>query len=230
MKFSKETIRILKNFSNINPSIYLQKGKTLSTCHIDKYSFASAEIEEEIEDNIGIYDLNNFLSLIDLMGEADINYHADKSELVINNGSSTLYYTTASPSTIIYPSSNPTLPPADVVFDIKADQLIEMNRVSRAMSIDLFAFESEDGHIFLRGYNSSSDQKLSRVLYSINLCENPTTIEFKSIIRVSNLKIIDLDYSVLLVLMPSGGAVSFQSDVNNLKYVVVLEKTSTFDK
>lgn len=229
MKFSKETLRILKNFSNINPSIYLQKGKTLTTCHIDKYSFSSAVIEEEIKDDIGIYDLNNFLSLIDLMGEAEIEYHAERSELVISNGNSTLYYTTASPNTIVYPNSQPTLPAPSVVFDIKADHLIEMNRVVRAMSIDVLSFESDDGHIYLRGYNTSSDQKLNRVLYSIKLAENNTTVEFKSTIRVSNLKILDLDYSVLLILQEGGGAISFQSDQNELKYVVVLEKTSTFE-
>lgn len=230
MKFSKKTLQILKNFSNINPSIFLQKGNMINTCHIDKYSYAEAQIEDAIPDDIGIYDLNNFLALIDLMNDPEIEYIPERSELVISNGKSTLYYTTASPSTIIYPKNSVNFPTPDVVFDVKAEQLSEMNRVIRAMNIDCISFESDNGDIYLRGYNTSNDQKMERVLYSIRLKENGTTVEFKSILRVANMKIMDLDYTAMIMFKAGGGAVKFEADEPALSYFIVLEKTSTFDK
>lgn len=228
MKFNKQTIQVLKNFSKINPSIFLRKGlRMVNTCHIDKFSYAEAMISDTIPDDIGIYDLNKFLSLIELMGEPEITYSPERSELVISNNKSTLYYATDSPGIIVYPKKQVEFPEPDVVFDVSDEHLVEMKRIIKVMNIDHISFESDNGDIYLRGYNKKSDENLERVLYSIRLQNQKTTSDFKSILRVDNVEILDLSYTVM-IMSESANAIKFESPT--LSYCIVLEENSTFEK
>ena len=64
MKLSTQTISILKNFGAINQGIFFKKGKTLKTVSSHKNILAQANINEEVPAEFGVYDLNNFLSVI----------------------------------------------------------------------------------------------------------------------------------------------------------------------
>ena len=54
MKFSKQTIDILKNFSQINSSIMLTKGSFIMTKSINSVVYAEAEIADVIDEDVGI--------------------------------------------------------------------------------------------------------------------------------------------------------------------------------
>jgi hypothetical protein len=64
MKLSQETIAILKNFATINQGVFFKEGNTISTMSPQKNILVDAKISETIPQNFGIYDLNNFLSVI----------------------------------------------------------------------------------------------------------------------------------------------------------------------
>lgn len=64
MKLSSETLAILKNFATINPGIVFKEGNTLSTMSQQKNILADAIVNETFNYTFGIYDLNNFLSVI----------------------------------------------------------------------------------------------------------------------------------------------------------------------
>ena len=66
MKLSKETIEVLKNYGAINQGMYFRQGKFLKTVNSHKNILTSAQIDEEIPVNFGVYDINNFLSVISL--------------------------------------------------------------------------------------------------------------------------------------------------------------------
>ncbi|TEX94751.1 LCP family protein, partial [Campylobacter sp. US53] len=84
MKLSKTTIDILKNFSQINPSIMLSKGSFIMTKSINSVPYAEAEISDVIDEDIGIYDLNSFLNQVNLVGtDADIKHDLATGEIVI---------------------------------------------------------------------------------------------------------------------------------------------------
>lgn len=61
MKFSNETLAILKNFSSINTNIIFKPGDTLATISNAKNIFAKATIKETIPNEFAIYDLTPFL-------------------------------------------------------------------------------------------------------------------------------------------------------------------------
>ena len=61
MKLSENTISILRNFSDINQNILFKPGKTLATMSTMKNIMAKANVEEDFEQEFGIYDLPEFL-------------------------------------------------------------------------------------------------------------------------------------------------------------------------
>ena len=62
MKLTQNTISILKNFSSINPSIYIREGNKIRTIAMSGNIAASATVEEEFTTPFAIYDLNQFLN------------------------------------------------------------------------------------------------------------------------------------------------------------------------
>ena len=65
---SKPTIEILKNFCSINKSLVINPGNKLSTLSINKNILAIADVEEQFESQMSIYDLGVFLGGLSLFG------------------------------------------------------------------------------------------------------------------------------------------------------------------
>ena len=63
MNFSNETVIVLKNFAQINPSIVFKPGKKLTTISPQKSIMATAEITDDFPSEGAVYDLGR-LSLI----------------------------------------------------------------------------------------------------------------------------------------------------------------------
>jgi len=74
MKISKETLEVLKNFSAINPNLVISEGNKLSTIAEAKNIMASTEVSETFPKEVGIYDLNEFLSAHSLIEDADLEF------------------------------------------------------------------------------------------------------------------------------------------------------------
>ena len=64
MKFSENTLTILKSFSTINKSILLKPGNTLKTITPEKTLVAKATISESLPSEACVYDLSRFLSIL----------------------------------------------------------------------------------------------------------------------------------------------------------------------
>ena len=66
MKLSDSTLAVLKNFAGINNSILVKKGNQLRTISVAKNILAEAEIPEDFQRDVAIYDLNQFLNGLSL--------------------------------------------------------------------------------------------------------------------------------------------------------------------
>ena len=63
MQLSKQTLDILKNFSEINNGILIKPGSELETISTMKNILAKADISETFETEFAVYDLPEFLNL-----------------------------------------------------------------------------------------------------------------------------------------------------------------------
>ena len=74
MKLSDKTVGILKNFSTINQNILIKEGSKLRTMSTMKNILAEADVSEAFPTDFGIYDLNEFLGVLTLAKDADLNF------------------------------------------------------------------------------------------------------------------------------------------------------------
>ena len=122
MRFDDETLKIIKSFVNINPSIYFREGKYISTIASSKNIIARASIEEEIEKPFAIYDLPKFLGILSMFDDYDITLN--DSQLEIKSGSQIVKYTYADPDLIIKaPKKALKMTSQDVMFNLSQQHL-----------------------------------------------------------------------------------------------------------
>ena len=74
MKISKETIDLLKNFARINPSLLIKSGSVLRTMNGGPNILAFAGVAEKFPVDVAIYDLNQFLGVLNLENDMDITF------------------------------------------------------------------------------------------------------------------------------------------------------------
>ena len=86
MQLSNDTVEVLKNFSTINPNLVIEPGQKIQTISESKTVMAKAEIVEDFPNQVGVYDLNEFLSVLNLIDSPSLDFK-DKY-LTVSGGSS----------------------------------------------------------------------------------------------------------------------------------------------
>jgi hypothetical protein len=104
MKLSNDTLSVLKNFGTINQGLFFKQGKILKTVSSHKNILAEVTIKEDIPAEFGVYDLNNFLSVVSLHKD-DPSFEFDEKHVVIcgNKGRSKIKYRFCEPTMIVTP-------------------------------------------------------------------------------------------------------------------------------
>ncbi|ADI96338.1 gp45 sliding clamp [Acinetobacter phage Ac42] len=225
MRLSKETQAILKNFSTINSSIKLTPGKFIMTCNLGRTIHASAQIEDEIDIDAGIFDLPGFLTLLGLVDEnAEISLTEDGSKFAIKGPRSVVYWPSADPAGLTYPKNTINFPAPTVEFMLKSDTWNQLTRVSRALGVDVIAFNNRDGEVHVDGFNKQADSAFVRPLLSLNLGDAGTTTDFNFILNMANLKLLVDDYKVKIFAKGASMASCFEGST---VHVIAVEKSST---
>ena len=120
MKLSDKTVGILKNFSTINQNILIKEGSKLRTMSTMKNILAEANVSEAFPADFGIYDLNEFLGVLTLAKDADLNFD-NKAFLTANNGPTKIKYMYSDPSILTVPPETFNAPETDVNFSMPQD-------------------------------------------------------------------------------------------------------------
>jgi hypothetical protein len=231
MKFSKDTLAVLKNFTAIYSGIMLKPGNSILTRSVTGASYGEAEINDEIDFEAAIYDLNGFLSILSLVSDsAEVTVSADASTIIIKDQRSTIKWPAADPSTIVFPAKPIKFPVAKVIFDLKGEDLQQLMRVSNGLNIDTFAITAEDGKIVINGYNQLEDKELTRALYALIVADYDGD-NFKFVINKQNMKMMPADYRVMLWARGQDGDAKFAArfEGTQASYVLAMEAGSTHE-
>ena len=129
---SKPTIEVLKNFCSINKSLVIKPGNTISTLSINKNILAIAEVEEQFDSQISIYDLGVFIGGLNTLDGPKID--TSNNNYVTVSDSSGIYksrFLYADPDIITQPPEREiTLPSEDVKFRLRSLDLDKLQRVA----------------------------------------------------------------------------------------------------
>jgi hypothetical protein len=225
MKLSSETLAVLKNFSTINSGIYFKQGNSISTVSPQKNILADAEIQETIPQNFGIYDLNNFLTVISMFKEgAELEF--DEKNVIIKGmgGRSKIKYRFTEPSMIVVaPDSRPKLPTVDVEFSLTEEDFNWVLRSANVLGSPNIAVESDGDNISLVTFDiTDSSAHTNNVTLSGVSSDGK---KYKLIFKTENIKMLPGSYSVQI---SSKGLAKFTETKKGLVYFVTLETSSVY--
>lgn len=212
---TKPTIEILKNFCSINKSLVIKPGNRLSTLSINKNILVYADVEEQFDSEMSIYDLSTFLGGLSLFEKPSID--TSKSNYVTVSdaaGRSKTRFFYADPDIITQPPAKEiTLPSVDVNFSIDANTLQQLQRAASVYQLPDLCLYGDGEVMNLTVCDKKNDTSNS---YSVQVGQ--TTEEFCYCFKVENLKLLLADYNVTI---SSANVALFQGD--GIKYFIALE-------
>jgi hypothetical protein len=220
MKLSENTITILKNFSTINPSIYIRKGNILRTIAMSGNIASAAKVSEQFENEFAIYDLNQFLNGIKLYDKPELEFVSNEY-ILIKQGSHKIKYFLTDATLIHSPEDKDIkLPSKDVCFKFEESQFEKLVRASSVFGLPDLSVVGENGKIEIK-----ARQKDNVTSNEVSVLVGETDEEFSLNFKIENLKIIPGSYDVVISRQLIA---EFTNQNYDLTYFVGLESDSVF--
>ena len=222
MKISNKTLDVLKNFSEINQSILIKKGKKLKTVSTLKNILAHAEVEEDFPQDFAIYQLNEFIGVLTTMNNPDLTFNDKHVKLSQENGACTKYFY-AEPSVVVAPEKDINMPSEDINFSLSEKQYNDLLKMSSILQLNDILVKgcTKSNKIFLAVTNKKNDTSND---YSLEVGEGVGE-PFKMNFKTENLKMVAGDYDVNI---SSKGLSHFKNKNSSLEYWIALEPDSKY--
>ena len=217
MKISSDTLALLKNFASINTNILVRQGNVLSTVSAGKNILSRATVAETFDREFAVYDLNNFLALLSLWENPEIDF--EETGMFLREGKSEFEYVYADPS-VVTAAPDKTLE-IDPFFDftLTAADISMVQKAANVLSAPTMSIVSKDGKVTL----SVSDPSNPRANAYRKELTTTDVGDFDCRLKVENLKVITDDYAVSL---GRKKAMHFKHATKNLEYWLAMEPSS----
>ena len=212
---TKPTIEVLKNFCSINKSIVIKPGNQIATLSINKNILAIADVEEQFESQISIYDLGVFLGGLSLFDQPKIDT-SDSNYVTVSDqrGKSKTRFFYADPDIITQPPEKEiTIPSVDVKFRLEAGVLQQLQRAAMVYQLPDLCLYGDGTEMSLCVTDKKNDTSNS---YSVQV--GVSDDEFCYCFKVENLKLLAGDYNVTI---SKQNVALFQG--SGIKYFIALE-------
>jgi len=223
MKLNQTTQDILKNFSEINTNILIKPGSELNTISTMKNILAKATINESFDSEFGIYDLNEFLSVVSSLDKPELTLQEKHLTISAEGSRSKVKYFYSDPSVIVSPTKEVNMPESDVTFTLSESNLAQLRKMAAILSSpDLALIGTKDGDVILKVCDKKNDTSNK---FEIVVGENATA-NYTFYFKVENLKMISGDYDVAV---SSKSIAHFTNTKLPIEYWIALEPDSVFD-
>jgi hypothetical protein len=224
MELSDNTLQVLKNFSTINQNVMIRAGNTIKTISEARNVLATAVVDVDFPQDMGVYDLNEFLGVLNLVDTPRLKFGDGFTTVSDSTGRSKVKYFFSPEETLTTPQKDINMPDADVKFVLDNDTLNKLKRAASALGHDEVTISGKDGVLSLSVVES---QNSTSNAFSIDIDGDFGEAVFNFVLNISNLKILPGDYDVSI----SSKLISnFSHKELNINYWIALEKTSTFNK
>jgi hypothetical protein len=221
MQLSDDTISLLTNFGAINSNIVLRPGQQLKTISEAKNILAVADIVEDFPTEMGIYDLNEFLSTYSLVDDATLMFEGNSVQIANNTNRVKFYF--AEPSILTTPDKEITMPTSEVNIVLTEEILSKTKKAASVLGHLDVAIIGTDDSISIKVLDTKDS---SANTFETDLGPNTTGHKFSFVMNISNMKIIDGEYDVQI----SSKLISkWTNKTKPVSYFIALEKSSTFD-
>jgi len=225
MKLSEKTIEILKNFSTVNAGFLFKPGKSFKTISRTKNIFAEYVSEDEITSEFGIYDMNQFLTVISMFKSVDITHEEKFIKLVSQDGRKKLKYFCCDAETLILPPEKPVaMPETEINFKLTKEDYDWIKKISSILASTNIAVKSDGSKVSILVYDPKNDASSSNEL---DICDGNGDV-YNIVFKMETYTMYPGEYNVSI---SSKGVSSFKHTELDLQYWITSEPgLSTFTK
>jgi hypothetical protein len=215
MKVSNEMCDVLKSFSGINQSIWVDEGNVLRTISPAKTILAKATVEEDFDSPFGIYDLNQFLGCLSLVENAEIDLK--DTYMRIHNDRNKIKYGYVEKDIITTPPAKEMkLPSEAVTFVLTNDVMQKVMQSCNVMQFPNVVVEVKDNQLSLVACDIKNP---GGNRFEAFVCEHEG--EYSFTYRSDNLKVMPFDYNVSI---SDKGISKWSSRPEKVEYFIALER------
>ncbi len=219
---SDDTINVLKNFATINPNLVFTPGQKVKTISESKTILAQADITEDMPKEFGVYDLNEFLSVYNLVDTPTLTFE-DKSVLINGANNQVVRYFFSEIEILTTPQKDIQMPDAELGFTLTDDILNQIRKAAAVLGHTELSLTGDNGVITASVVDTkdTTSNSFSYELDRDNACKN----DFNFIVSIPNLKLLPGDYFVSI----SSKLISNWTNNNYpIEYFIALEKNSSY--
>ena len=221
MQLSVKTIDVLKNFSTINQSLIFPQGSTIKTLSPKRNILAIANIDEKIPERFAIYELNQFLGVLSLFTEPDLDIKHQHVQISNGSGHVSDYYFAEEAMIEAPPEKSLQIDDAAVTFELKESQLKACMQAARVMQLTTVVVESDGTDVVLKAVNT--DNAASNT-YRVKVAKSNE--KFRFIFSVDNLRLLPFTYNVTIA---KTGISNFKSTDGMVEYWIATEHESKYN-
>lgn len=221
MQFSDKTLDVLNNFKTIQGNMVFREGSVIRTMAEARNIVASAEIDVDIPQDFGIYDLSEFLATLSLVDNPEIQLEDTHAVIRSTSGRSRVKYFFSDPAMLTAPTKSISMPSEDVKFTLDSSTLGKLKKAAATLGHEMMTITPNDGSLQLSIVdieNSSSN------VFSMDIAGQYEG-SFSLVFVLSNLKLIPVDYDVTISNKLISHFKSRDKDVP-VEYWIALEKSS----
>jgi hypothetical protein len=223
MRLTKSTIQILSNFASINSNIVIDQGNTIRTISEAKNILAKATVEETFDSEFGVYDLNEFLGVLKLVDNPNLNFQDDFVIISDESGLTNIKYFFSDTEMLTKAGKDVRMPEGDVKLDLSEDILQKLRSAAGALGHSEMLIQGIDNGL-AKVTVTTSDNSTANT-FSIEIPATSDVYTYKFVYNINNLKMLSGDYEVEI----SSKLISkLTNKSNGLQYWIALEKSSTY--
>jgi hypothetical protein len=178
-------------------------------------------VTEKFDRSFGVYDLNEFISVLGLVDDATIQLNEDSAS--ITSSGTTAKYRFANPSVLTTPQKDIKMPTPDLSFTFTSDMITKIRKAASVLGHGVLAIQGDASGKLSIAVLDPKDTSANT--YTVELTTtHDLGKEFSFQFLIDNLKLLSGDYQVNI----SSKLISEWVHTNfDIKYFIALEKTST---
>ena len=224
MNLTSETLLLLKNFSAINSNVVIRPGNVIKTMSEAKNIMAQATVAEQFPNEFGIYDLNEFLSVVSMFDSPVLKFDPDMKFVSIVDGKRSVKYFFSDTSILTSPTKDITMPPTELQFTLTADELNTLRKAASALGVtDVVVSPTKTGGVSAQ-VTDIKDATSNAFSIELDTIVQPSD-SFNFVFNINNFKVLAGDYEVSV----SSKFISrFKNTGAEVEYYIALEKSSSF--
>lgn len=227
MELNEGTMQVLKNFAQINPNLVINPGTEIKTMAEAKNVLATAVVSDEFTTQMGIYDLNEFLSVLGLVTDPELTADEKVATISDASGRSKIKYYFSDVSMLTQSTKTVTMPSKDVTFNLDQETLTRLTRAAGAMGHNEISITPNNGAISLTVCDHENPTSNTFAIDVPGSLEEDTTFAFY--LSVSNLKkLVSGSYTVQLSSKCISHFQLIENPLFKMDYFIALEKHSKY--